>query len=106
MWALAAKVTHFCSILLSVIALHSIIGGSIGGVAALIIISSFIIIVLVYYCCKCLKKGKQSKSNNLRMFIQNIVLIVPRCDIYTWLNILCISALFNYSSSYALPNCR
>ena len=105
MWALAAKVTHFCCILFSVIALGSIIGGSIGGVAALIIIL-IIIIVLVYYCCKCLKKGKQSKSNNLRMFIQNTVLTVPRCDIYTWLNILCISALFNYSSSYALPNCR
>ena len=60
---LAAKMTHFCSILLSVIALGPIIGGSIG--ALIVIISIIIIIGLCYYCCKChKKKGKQSKSND------------------------------------------
>ena len=64
MWALAAKVTHFCCILLSVIDVGSIIGGSIGSIAALMMIF-IIIVVLIYYCYK--KKGEQSKS------IQNIV---------------------------------
>ena len=51
---LAAKVTHFCFVLLSVIALGSIIGGSIGGFigALILIISIILIIVLCYYCCK------------------------------------------------------
>ena len=70
MWALAAKVTHFCSILLSVIALGSIIGGSISGFVGLMIIISIIIIGLVYCCCKCHKKGKQCNSD---MVIPNIV---------------------------------
>ena len=68
--ALAAKVTHFCSILLSVIDLGSIIGGSISGVAALTVVS-IISCVLIYCCYK--KKGKQSKCNNLDAFSHNIV---------------------------------
>ena len=68
--ALAAKVTHFCSILLSVIALASIIGGSIGGIAALTGVS-IITIGLLCYCCT--KKGKQSKCNNLDAFSHIIV---------------------------------
>ena len=60
MWALAAKVTHFCSIRFSVIDLGSIIGGTI---AALMMIS-IITIGLLCYCYK--KKGKQSKCKQFR----------------------------------------
>ena len=55
MWALAAKVTHFFLILFSVIALGSIIGGSIGGSIVALLMITVIIIVLCYYCCKCHK---------------------------------------------------
>ena len=49
------------------ITLGSIISGSIGVFAVLMI--SIITIVLLCYCYK--KKGKQSKCNNLDIFIQN-----------------------------------
>ena len=71
--ALAAKVTHFCSILYSVIALGLIIGGSIVGVAALTVVS-IISCVLIYCCCNyCKKKGKQSKVKQFRCIQSYIV---------------------------------
>ena len=96
--------THFCFVVFSIIDPGPTIGGPIvGSIGALILI--IISVIGVFYCCYRFhkNKNKQSKSNNLDMFIKYLKTMILFCfcrHTYIDKHIPCID------SSMLFLNCR